>query len=522
MELEARFTKKIIFNAEYGAVLESSYSDSMRIFLIQETDGTEEESDTLVIYLNNDVESMTVLLKMYASEAEEPVTEAMVCTREEAYKYVTEPIDLSLYAKVEILSEEGTLIATILPKDQIPAKTCREGNHDYDILEEKAATCTEDGYQKLKCFMCEMEKTIVMAAAGHTYEAAFTVDQAATCTSAGSRSRHCTKCDEKTQVTVIPAAGHALTTVVTKAATCGTAGSRYEKCTKCGYTSASKTIAATGRHSYGGYTVTKAATALAAGQEVRTCSVCGHKDYRAIAKLEPAITLTETSLPLQVKKSASLKSTVTGLAAGDYIASWKSANTKIAAITKNGKVTGKKIGSTTITVTLASGLTASLTLKVQKKAVTTKKVTVASKNIILAKGKNTLLHTVVTPVTSLQKVTYKTSNKKVAAVSSKGKITAKAAGKTKITVKSGSKKVTVTVTVPGITNVKTSASVKKGKTLTLKPKKYGISGKVTYTSSNPKVATVSSKGKIRGVKKGKATITVKAGNYAVKCKVTVK
>lgn len=37
-----------------------------------------------------------------------------------------------------------------------------------------------------------------------------------------------------------------------------------------------------------------------------------------------------------------------------------------------------------------------------------------------------------------------------------------------------------------------------------------------------KVATVSSKGKNKAVKAGTATITVKAGKYKAKCKVTVK
>ena len=46
--------------------------------------------------------------------------------------------------------------------------------------------------------------------------------------------------------------------------------------------------------------------------------------------------------------------------------------------------------------------------------------------------------------------------------------------------------------------------------------------KVTYTSSNKKVATVTSKGVIRAKKKGTAVITVKSGSRTVKCKVTVK
>lgn len=46
--------------------------------------------------------------------------------------------------------------------------------------------------------------------------------------------------------------------------------------------------------------------------------------------------------------------------------------------------------------------------------------------------------------------------------------------------------------------------------------------KITYKSSNTKVATVNSKGQITAKKKGTAVITVKSGSKTVKCKVTVR
>ena len=80
----------------------------------------------------------------------------------------------------------------------------------------------------------------------------------------------------------------------------------------------------------------------------------------------------------------------------------------------------------------------------------------------------------------------------------------------------------MTVTVPGISLTKTSVTVKRNKNITLKPKLYGIGESVTYTSSNENVATVTANGKIKGVKKGTATISVKAGAYTLRCKVKVK
>jgi uncharacterized protein YjdB len=135
------------------------------------------------------------------------------------------------------------------------------------------------------------------------------------------------------------------------------------------------------------------------------------------------------------------------MAAGDSIASWKSSNTKIAKVSKSGKITGVKAGKATITVTLASGQKAKVTVKVQNAKVTTKKITGVSSKLTLAKGEKYTLSPSVTPITTTDKVKYTSANKKIATVSAKGVITAKKKGKVKITVQSGSKKKTVTVTV---------------------------------------------------------------------------
>ena len=132
-------------------------------------------------------------------------------------------------------------------------------------------------------------------------------------------------------------------------------------------------------------------------------------------------------------------------------------------------------------------------------------------------------------MTSKEKVTYSSSNKKVATVSSKGVIKAKKAGTAKITVKSGKKKVVVTVKVTGVkttnlSGVPAAKNVSKGKSFKIKaiatPK--NTDEKITFKSSNKKVATVTSKGVVKGLKKGAATITVQSGSKKMTCKVTVK
>ena len=67
---------------------------------------------------------------------------------------------------------------------------------------------------------------------------------------------------------------------------------------------------------------------------------------------------------------------------------------------------------------------------------------------------------------------------------------------------------------------KSSASVYYGSTVTLKT--LNASGKVTWKTSNKKVATVSSKGVVKGVALGTCTISATNGKKTVKCKVTVK
>lgn len=66
---------------------------------------------------------------------------------------------------------------------------------------------------------------------------------------------------------------------------------------------------------------------------------------------------------------------------------------------------------------------------------------------------------------------------------------------------------------------KTSISVAVGKSETLKVS--GNIGKVTWSSSDKSVATVSSKGTVKGVKAGTCTITAKVDGKSLKCKVTV-
>ena len=148
---------------------------------------------------------------------------------------------------------------------------------------------------------------------------------------------------------------------------------------------------------------------------------------------------TTTTLTLRVKQTYK---------SGGKIKSVRTTNKKIAKVDRKGKITGKKAGKATVTITYTNGSRRIFQVKVQKGIVKTTAVSVNKRNIILAKkGKSFQLKVTLTPVTSQQKVTYKSSNSKVAAVNSKGKIVAKKKGTATITVKSGNKKITCKVKV---------------------------------------------------------------------------
>ena len=155
----------------------------------------------------------------------------------------------------------------------------------------------------------------------------------------------------------------------------------------------------------------------------------------------PTATPTPTTTTLTLRIKQTYKS-------GGKIKSVRTTNKKIAKVDKKGKITGKKAGKATVTITYTNGSRRIFQVKVQKGIVKTTSVSVNKRNIILArKGKSFQLKVTLTPVTSQQKVTYKSSNSKVAAVNSKGKIVAKKKGTATITVKSGNKKITCKVKV---------------------------------------------------------------------------
>ena len=330
--------------------------------------------------------------------------------------------------------------------------------HRWTITDEEPANCINTGKRYEKCEICEKEKEETIPANGIHTPGEWKVTKAATCSVEGEKTTYCTVCD-----TVITAktdkdpTAHSYEWKTDTSATCGADGSRHEECKYCGSKGKTEKLSATGAHVLGEWTVTRAATAVAEGTRERHCTVCGGaKETGSVEKLKPSMILnvpTSKKLPLKVKQSFQV--TASDFATGDRVISWTSSNKKIVTVSGNGKITGKKAGQAVVTVTLQSGLSAKFTVKVQKTMVTTTSLLVVNKTTgeklpktVSMKAKQKLtLQTSVTPVTSKQKVTYSSSDKKIATVNSKGVITAKKKGTVTITVKSGKKSVKIKVKV---------------------------------------------------------------------------
>jgi len=140
-----------------------------------------------------------------------------------------------------------------------------------------------------------------------------------------------------------------------------------------------------------------------------------------------------------------------------------------------------------------------------------KKVSLKASNKKVYAGKTVKINA---KATRGAKLSYKTSNKKIATVNSKGVITGKSAGTAKITItakKSKYKTVKKTITVKVVKqNQKITAS---NVTLTIGQRKnLGAKARtpMIYKSSKPKVVTVDKKGNLRALKTGTAKITISA------------
>ena len=205
---------------------------------------------------------------------------------------------------------------------------------------------------------------------------------------------------------------------------------------------------------------------------------------------------------------------------------FSSANKRIATVNAAGVVRGKKKGRTRV-VAVRGAETVEYTVRVKKAP---KKIKFSKKKLTLSfdPGRNFGEQRVLKPKLSKgssSRITYYGYDPKVVSVSAEGVLTAVGVGTTKVTARTyNKKKARITVRVklaPGASAtevpVPIAASLAMGKGERSLPLLGGanvntVCGGVKFTSTNRKVATVSTLGVVRARKIGKATIRIKGAN----------
>lgn len=270
------------------------------------------------------------------------------------------------------------------------------------------------------------------------------------------------------------------------------------------------------------------ATITATSGDGRVKDTCRVYVSQAISKLKITATTTNVS---EKKGKIALKAVISPSTATERTIKWSSSNTKIATVDKDGIVTGKSKGKVTITAANSNGkVKATCIVNVLRKVTGVEIDRIVMTTTV---GRKFALTAAVKPASaSIKTVTWSSNNPSVATVDKNGAVTAKGPGYAEITVKTkdGGKKdvckVTVIAPVKGVSLSATKFTADLGKTYTLKAKLKPTNASnnlVTWSSSNKSVVSVNSKGQIKGLKTGKATITVKTrdGGYTAKCDVTV-
>ena len=331
----------------------------------------------------------------------------------------------------------------------------------------KEPTCKEEGEKTFTCSICGDEKTEKVSATGHQHTEIRNKKEA-TCKETGySGDTWCKDCGKKilSGQTIAKTEDHSWNQgEITKEPTCKEKGEKTFTCSICGNTktekvsttdhqhmeirnqknptckeagysgdtycadcgvkiSSGKTIAKTKNHNWDGGVITTEPTCTERGEKTFTCTICGNTDTKKV--------------------------NATGHRYGAYKVVKEPTNKRKGLKSKTcsvcGKIVYEGIPKTNSSPTDSSETNPDQNPQTSQK--TTRKIKLNRRKLTLKKGKSFRLKVTLTPADSQDKITYKTSNKKIATVSKTGKIKAKKKGKVKITVISGKKKAVCTVKV---------------------------------------------------------------------------
>lgn len=189
-------------------------------------------------------------------------------------------------------------------------------------------------------------------------------------------------------------------------------------------------------------------TAKKAGKTVITVSSLDGSKKTATCTVivkNPTVKFNVTSMQIQKGKTTEAL-TVAGLLKGDSVQTYKSSNTAVVTVDEKGVLTAKKTGTANVSVTTKYGAKATCKVTVQKSAVVTNSISLSSDKMTLKKGQTATITVTRNPVNATDKISYKSSNKKIAFVDKTGVVTAQKKGSCEVTIKT-SKGITQKVTI---------------------------------------------------------------------------
>ncbi len=243
-----------------------------------------------------------------------------------------------------------------------------------------------------------------------------------------------------------------------------------------------------------------------------------------------SITLNSTSLSMFIGETKNIKATINPSDATIKTLSWSSSDNKVATVDSKGNVKALSSGKATISVKSTNNVVAKCSVVV--KDIEVQKVTITSTVTKININSSKQLYASVSPDNATnKKISWKSSDTKIASIDNNGLLKALKVGSTKITATSSNgKTATITINVTDIVPTslklnKTSIELVEGKTdilsVTFVPSNSTYKN-VTWKSSNTNVVSVDSKGNIKAIKSGSAKITVSlANNSNIKAEASI-
>jgi uncharacterized protein YjdB len=240
-----------------------------------------------------------------------------------------------------------------------------------------------------------------------------------------------------------------------------------------------------------------------------------------------SVSLDRNAVTLEPGQSTTLVATVSPSDATDKTVSWTNSDDTVISLS-GGSITALKEGSATVTA-IAGDKSASCVVTVAKSVVPVTSVTLDQTSITLEKGGSVTLVATVSPSDATDKtVTWSSSDASIVHVDQNGTVRALKGGSATIMAKAGEKSaschVAVISPVTSVTLDRYSIALEVGQktvlSATVNPDD-ATDKTLTWTSSDPAVASVDATGEVVAVKKGTATVTAAAGGKSASCTVQV-